>query len=245
MPRPNNISELKSFQGFTGYYRRFVKEYSKIVKPLNDLTAGYIPATRKSKHHQSFSSTDLKQPFSGKWTPSYEETFKTVIEKLTTAPVLGFANPRQPYILHTDASLHGLGAALYQEQEGQMKVIAYASRGLSNCERRYPTHKLEFLALKWAVTDKFFDYLYGAEFTIMTDNNPLTYVLTSAKLDGAGHWWLAVLSNFNFSIQYRAGKRNLDADGLSRRPHEPAEVDHSTMAEDDSAAVHFQVCEGG
>ena len=114
-----------------------------------------------------------------------------------------------------------------------MRVIAYASRGLSNCERRYPTHKLEFLALKWAVTDKFFDYLYGAEFTIMTDNNPLTYVLTSAKLDAAGHRWLAALSNLNFSIRYRAGKRNADADGLSRRPHSTAETDLSAQAEDD------------
>lgn len=98
-----------------------------------------------------------------------------------------------------------------------MRVISFASRGLSNCEKRYPTHKLEFLALKWAVTDKFYDYLYGAEFTIMTDNNPLTYTLTSAKFDAAGHRWLAALSTFNFSIQYRAGKKNQDADGLSRR----------------------------
>lgn len=113
-----------------------------------------------------------------------------------------------------------------------MKVIAYASRGLSNCERRYPTHKLEFLALKWAITDKLSDYLYEAEFTVVTDNNPLTCVLSSAKLDAAGHWWLAALSNFNFSIQYRAGKRNQDADGLSRRPHDLDETDPST-AEDD------------
>lgn len=114
-----------------------------------------------------------------------------------------------------------------------MRVIAYASRGLSNCERRYPTHKLEFLALKWAVTDKFFDYLYGAEFTVMTDNNPLNNVLTSAKLDAAGHRWLAALSNFNFNIQCRAGKRNADADGLSRRPHDPAGTDQSAQVEDD------------
>lgn len=114
--------------------------------------------------------------------------------------MLGFANPKLPYVLHTDASLHGLGAALYQEQEGHLRFIAFASRGLSNCEKRYPTHKLEFLALKWAITDKFYDYLYGAEFVVMTDNNPLTYILTSAKLDAAGHRWLASLSNFNFAF---------------------------------------------
>lgn len=134
--------------------------------------------------------------------------------------------------MHTDASLHGLGAALYQEQDGQLRVITYASRGLSNCERRYPVHKLEFLALKWAVTDKFFDFLYGAKFVVMTDNNPLTYMLTSAKLDAAGHRWLAALSSFDFSIEYRAGKRNQDADGLSRRPHTQNEHDHSSEEDD-------------
>lgn len=149
---------------------------------------------------------------------------------MTTAPVLGFADSKKPYILHTDASSHGLGAALYQEQDGQMKVITYASRGLSNCERRYPTHKLEVLSLKWAITDKFADYLYGVEFNVLTDNNPLTYVLTSAKLDASGHRWLADLSNFNFSIRYRAGKKN---DGLSRRSHAPAEIDNSTTVEDE------------
>uniref|UniRef100_A0A3B3QR63 Gypsy retrotransposon integrase-like protein 1 n=1 Tax=Paramormyrops kingsleyae TaxID=1676925 RepID=A0A3B3QR63_9TELE len=230
-PRPNNIKELKSFLGFTGYYRRFIKDFSRIAKPLNDLTVGYIPS-RKCRT-KPFSSTDMKTPFAEKWTAKCEEAFKTLIEKLTTAPVLGFANPRMPYILHTDASLHGLGAALYQEQDGQVKVIAYASRGLSNCERRYPTHKLEFLALKWAITDKLADYLYGAEFIVVTDNNPLTYILTSAKLDAAGHRWLAALSSFNFSIKYRAGKRNQDADGLSRRPHDFDGADLTAKAEED------------
>lgn len=230
-PRPNNIRELKSFLGFTGYYRRFIKDFSKIAKPLNELTAGYIPAKKKNKI-KSFSNADLKSPFADRWTPKCELAFRTLIEKLTTAPILGFANSSLPYILHTDASLHGLGAALYQQQDGQTKVIAYASRGLSKCERRYPTHKLEFLALKWAITDKLSDYLYGAEFTVVTDNNPLTYVLSSAKLDAAGHRWLAALSNFNFSIQYRAGKRNQDADGLSRRPHDCEEADLSAEAED-------------
>lgn len=231
-PKPTNISELKSFLGFTGYYRRFVKDYSKIARPLNALTAGYCPP-RKKKGSKTFTNADFRKPFGSRWTTECDVSFQTLIEKLTTAPVLGFANPRSPYILHTDASLHGLGAALYQEQEGHLRVIAFASRGLSNCERRYPTHKLEFLALKWAITDKFYDYLYGAEFVVMTDNNPLTYILTSAKLDAAGHRWLASLSNFNFSLQYRAGKKNQDADGLSRRPHPQADIDFTSKTEDD------------
>ena len=96
------------------------------------------------------------------------------------------------------------------------RVIAYASRSLKPAVQNYPAHKLEFLALKWAITDKFHDYLYGANFEVITDNNPLTYVLTSAKLDASGHRWVAALANYNFSISYRSGKLNMDADGLSR-----------------------------
>lgn len=115
------------------------------------------------------------------------------IEKLTSAPVLGFADPKLAYMLHTDASTSGLGAALYQEQEGEMRVIDYASRGLSSSEKRYPAHKLEFLALKWSIVEKFHDYLYGNAFTVISDNNPLTCVLKSAKLDAASYRWLAAL----------------------------------------------------
>lgn len=119
-----------------------------------------------------------------------------------------------PYVVHTDTSTTGLGAALYQEQDGQARVIAYASRGLSQCEARYPAHKLEFLALKWAITEKFHDYLYGNVFTVITDNNALRYVLTKAKLDATSYRWLAALSTFAFDIKYRTGKQNQDADGL-------------------------------
>lgn len=148
-----------------------------------------------------------------------QRAFDEIINKLTTAPVLGFANPKLPYVLHTDASTTGLGAALYQEQDGQMRAIAFASRGLSRSEAKYPAHKLEFLALKWAVTAKFSDYLYGTDFTVVTDSNPLTYILTSAKLDATSYRWLSALSTYSFKLQYRAGTQNQDADGLSRRPH--------------------------
>ncbi|KAL0147798.1 hypothetical protein M9458_056875, partial [Cirrhinus mrigala] len=160
-----------------------------------------------------------KEPFGGRWTPSCQTAFETLITKLSTVPVLGFADPKLPYILHTDASTSGLGAALYQEQDGQQRVIAFASRGLSHSESHYPAHKLEFLALKWAVTEKFHDYLYGSSFTVVTDSNLLTYLLTTAKLDAVSYRWLAALSTFSFTLQYRAGKQNVDADSLSRRPH--------------------------
>lgn len=220
-PVPHNLKTLRSFLGFAGYYRRFIKGYATFVKPLNDLTRGYPPVRKTPlKDKASNSSFDPKQPFDARWTPQCQQAFTTLIEKLTTAPVLGFANPSLPYILHTDASATGLGAALYQEQEGNLRVIAFASRGLSQSESRYPAHKLEFLALKWSVTEKFQDYLYGATFTVVTDSNPLTYLLTTAKLDATSHRWLAALSTFSFKILYRAGKQNLDADALSRRPHD-------------------------
>ena len=104
---------------------------------------------------------------------------------------------------------------LYQVQEGHKRVTAYASQSLSRGERNYPVHKLEFLSLKWAITDKFHEYLYSSEFQVYTDNNPLTYVLTTAKLDATGHRWVAALSNYTFSIIYKPGKDHQDADALS------------------------------
>ncbi|CAI5660481.1 unnamed protein product [Oreochromis niloticus] len=123
----------------------------------------------------------------------------------------------KPYVLHVDASLNGLGAVLNQEYPEGLKPVAFASRKISDSERNYPVHQLEFLALKWAVVDKFHDYLYGAKFTVRTDNNPLTYVLTTAKLNAVGHRWLAALATYDFNIQYRPGRHNIDADLLSRQ----------------------------
>lgn len=219
-PVPKNLRELRSFLGFAGYYRRFVKGYSNIVKPLHNLTSGYPPSHRKLKSDEKAGQyRNPKEVFGSRWTPACQQAFDLVIESLTSAPVLGFADPQKPYVLHTDASTTGLGAVLYQEQEGQCRVIGYASRGLSRSESRYPAHKLEFLALKWSVTEKFSDYLYGNHFTVVTDSNPLTYILTSAKLDATSYRWLAALSTFSFKLLYRPGKQNGDADGLSRRPH--------------------------
>ena len=128
---------------------------------------------------------------------------------------LPIQNLRPLYILHTDASGDGLGAVLYQVQEEKQGVIAYASWSLTRNERNYPVHKLEFLALKWAITDKFHEYLYGSQFKKYTDTNPLTYVLTMAKLDATGHRWVAALSNYTFNIICKPGKGHKDADALS------------------------------
>lgn len=125
--------------------------------------------------------------------------------------------------------------------DGRKQVIAYGSRGLRKAEKNYPAHKLEFLALKWAVTDKFKDYLYGREFNVLTDNNPLTYVLSSAKLDATGHRWLAALSAYNFNILYRAGKQNIDADVLSRNP--AYEYDEQTTLAKTDSQVFKALCQ--
>ena len=111
----------------------------------------------------------------------------------------------------------GLGGVLYQaDDQGVLKVVAYASRSLSQMERNYPAHKLEFLALKWAVADHFHEYLYGGRFDVYMDNNPLTYILTSAKLDVCGQRWVTSLANYDFRLFYKMGKTNIEVDALSR-----------------------------
>lgn len=124
----------------------------------------------------------------------------------------------QDYILHVDACRNGLGAVIYQVKDGKEHVVAYGSRSLRGSERNYPTHKLEFLALKWAITQKFNHYLHGRRCIVRTDNNPLTYILSTAKLDATGHRWLAeLMSVCDFKLQYKPAKRMGDADGLSRQ----------------------------
>ena len=207
-PVPQTLEQLQSFLGFVDYYRRFIKDFSKISRPLYDMFKG-SGCNKKKKHRKRKSG-----PF--QWQECHHTAFLKLVDMCCEAPILAYADYRKPFTVHTDAILDGLGVVLYQCQEGKDRVIAYASRGLSQSERNYPAHKLEFLALKWAVTDKFHDYLYGNSFTVKTDNNPLTYVLTLVKLDATGHRWVANLSEYNFDIIYRSGPSNRDADALSR-----------------------------
>ncbi|XP_075443550.1 uncharacterized protein LOC142487700 [Ascaphus truei] len=174
-PRPDNVAELRSFLGFCGYYRRFVEGYSSRAKPLNNLLKIYPEDTGRK-------ATSARQPFGDKWTPECERAFLNLKKSLTEAPVLAYADPEQPYVLHVDASLNGLGAVLHQKHPEGLRPVAYISRSLTPSEQKYPVHKLEFLALKWAITEKLHDYLYGVTFEVRTDNNPLTYINTSAKL---------------------------------------------------------------
>ena len=136
----------------------------------------------------------------------------------TTTPILAYADFSKPFKLHTDECILGLWAVLYPNQDGVDCIIVYVSRSLSNTEHKYPAHKLEFLALKWAVTEQFHKYLYGNHFVLYTDNNPFTYVLTSAKLDATGHLWVDGLANYNFAPNYQSDKINVDVNALSHIP---------------------------
>ena len=229
-PIPQTVHELRSVLGFFGYYRRFVKNYSKLMKPLYENLQGHENIKRVNKKTNiTLGDREL-------------EAFFNMKQKLTSLPILAYADFDLPFELHTDASKLGLGAVLYQYQDGKKRVIAYASRGLRSSEINYSAHKLEFLALKWAVCEKFRDYLYGQHFSVFTDNNPLCYVLTTAKLDAAGHRWLADLSAFDFSISYRCGKRNIDADALSRQNRSSESVENNADTEVITPEVISAVC---
>ena len=223
-PVPITVREVKSFLGFAGFYRRFVPYFAAIAKPLNNLTSGYVPAKSKKKGDKK-GTLSLSSNITHLWEDKHQQAFDSLIRALTSDLVLGLADKTLPFTLHCDASGTGLGAVLYQQQEGVVKVIAYASRGLNKSEQNYPPHKREFLALKWAMTDKFKDYLLGCRVTVVTDNNPLCYILKGAKLDATGHRWLAALSIFDFSLRYKKGSQHLDADGLSCRPQDAPQED--------------------
>ncbi|KAL7866135.1 hypothetical protein SRHO_G00113820 [Serrasalmus rhombeus] len=228
-PKPQTVSELRSFLGFCGYYRRFVKDFSRICRPLHELLQGSVShaslKTNPGKLIQNKIHVKTTEPFGPRWTVECDAAFDELKTQLTRTPVLAFADTQKSYVLHVDASLDGLGGVLYQEHDNQLRPVAFISRSLSPSEKRYPAHKLEFLALKWAVVDKLHDYLYGVPFEVRTDNNPLTYIMTSAKLDATGHRWLSALSTYTFGLKYRPGRKNVDADSLSRRPHASLSLD--------------------
>ena len=194
----------KIFLGLTNYYQRFLKGYAKIARPLTNLISG--------------ENADKKKALVV-WTSKCQEAFEQLKKLCTEAPVLAYLDFTKPFKLHIDVCNWGLGAILYQDQpDRKEKPISFASRSLNKAESNYPAHKLEFLALKWAVTKRFHEYLNGNDFTVYTDNNPLTYILTTAKLDATSHRWVAALAAYNFTLHYRLGKTNVNANALSRIP---------------------------
>ena len=153
---PHKIEAIQNWptpKTVTNYYRKFIKGYAKIARPLHELTSG---ENGKKKNHRV------------EWTNHCKESFDTLKAICSDCPVLAYADYTKP-----DASTTGLGAVLYQKQEGgKERVITYASCTLNKSERNYDAHKLKFLALKWAITDRFHEYLYGATFDVFTNNNP-------------------------------------------------------------------------
>ena len=178
----------------------------KTSLPLRKLLIGLESQGKKAEKHTPVD-----------WGEEEQKAFDTLKSLCSQAPILAYPNDKLPFNLHTDCSLEGLGAVLYQVQNGVRRVIAYVYRSVSTTEMNYPVHKLEFLAHKWALTDKFHDYLYsGNTFEGYINNNPLTYVLSTAKLDACSHRWVARLANYNFNIHYKSGINNIDADALSQ-----------------------------
>lgn len=221
---PRTVGQLRTLLGFLTYYRSFIQDFSRLARPLFNLLQ---TPDNMSHTNQSQARGEKGQGRKGQlpsrtpiiWTSEHQSVLSKFVEMLTNPPILAYPDFSLPFVLHTDASNKGLGAVLYQHQNNKLRVIAYGSRTLTPAERNYHLHsgKLEFLALKWAVCDKFRDYLYYApSFTVYTDNNPLTYILTTARLNAVGHRWVGELADFCFDIKYRPGKMNSDADMLSR-----------------------------
>ena len=195
---PGNITELRRLLGMLGYFRKSIPNFSRIASPLTSLLANHSAKDERAKIT---------------WDEKHQIALETLIVHLTTPPILAYPDFNQPFILHTDASIDGLGCALYQYQNDTLRTIGYGSRTLNQSEKKYHSSKLEFLALKWAICEHFRDYLY-----LFTDNNPLTYILTSGKLTATGQRWVNELAEFHFSIHYKPGVDNKVADFLSRKP---------------------------
>ena len=204
---PKQIGDIRKLLGLLGYYRRQIPDFARQAKPLFELLQCHDKDLNehKGKEQKGKSQSQVSSRKPILWNQEHQTASEDSIDCLTSPPILAYPQFDQPYVLHTDVSKDGLGAILYQRQEGKMCAIAYASRTLSPAEKNYHLHssKLELLALKWAVCDYFKDYPYHApSFMIYTDNNPLTYLLSTAKLNSTTHRWVAELADYNFSIKY-------------------------------------------
>ncbi len=223
---PKNIGELRSLLGFLGYYRGYVKGFAQRVKPMYDLLKCKESVKKENKEKKAGQRYDSKEKIV--WTEELQKILDGLVEYLKSPEVIAYPDWEKPFFMTCDASGYGLGSVLYQTQNGVDRVIGYTSRTLSDAENNYHFYsgKLEFLALKWSITERFTDYLRFSPlvFTVYTDNNPLTYVLSSAKLNAVALRWVNDLADYNFMIKYRAGKLNTDADYLSRRPLDIGEL---------------------
>lgn len=193
--RPTSATEVRSFLGLAGYYRRFVEDFSRLALPLTTLT-------RKNVKYE--------------WSNKCEQSFQELKNRLVTAPILALPVTGKEYVIYCDASRQGLGCVLMQEG----KVIAYASRQLKKHECNYPTHDLELgaiiLALKiWR------HYLFGEKCHIFTDHKSLQYIFDQKELNLRQRRWLELIKDYDCTIEYHPGKANIVADALSRKSRLP------------------------
>ena len=134
------------------------------------------------------------------------EVFEWLKQACMNSPVLAFADYTKSFLLETDTLKEGLGAVLSQKQEdGWFHPVAYGSWVLSTPEKNYHSTKLEFLALKWAITEHFKEYLLYQPFLVKTNNNPLTYIMSTPNLDATGHQWVSTLAKYDFQLEYQKG----------------------------------------
>ena len=225
-PVPENASQVRSFLGLVSYYRRYIKGFTQRAAPLQKLVTEDPNKGKKNKPGRSWNKFC---PNSFERSTEAQESFEDLKGALISAPILAFADFSKPFVLEVDASHQGFGAVLSQDQGEGLRVVAYASRGLRGAEKNYNGYssmKLELLALKWAITEKFKDYLHNATFTVYTDNNPLCYFMKSARLGATEQRWASQLAQYNFAIKYRPGKHNGNADSLSRRPRLEGDLEH-------------------
>jgi len=201
---PSLVTETKRFIGLTSWYRRFVRNFSTIMAPITALTKG----TKKKKAKNS----------SFQWTSECRAAFQEIKKRLTSAPFLVCPGFSKQFYLHTDASNVGLGAILSMEPDGS-KVVTYASRSLSEDERKYTTKELECLAVLWAV-EKLREYLEGQEFTVITDHASLLWLDSLKKPQGRLGRWAVRLQQFKYKLMHRKGGENDGPDVLSRAPVE-------------------------
>ncbi|MEL7520618.1 MAG: RNase H-like domain-containing protein, partial [Cyanobacteria bacterium J06553_1] len=195
-PSPSNPKEIKQFLGLAGFYRGFVKNYGHIAAPMTDL---------------------LKKDAKFDWGEREEQAFKSLKEALTTAPILAFPDYGLPFHLYTDASNIGLGAVLMQRIAGHPKPIAFASRVLSQTERRYHTTDKEMLAAVWGL-QHFREIILGYKVILWTDHNPITTTLDDSYKDPHGRKarYQLTIADFDVKINYIKGVNNTPPDALSR-----------------------------
>ena len=195
-PTPTNLTEVRSFIGFCSYYRKFVKDFSGVAKPLSKLTEKGVKFV---------------------WTPECETAVQQLKQLLTHSPVLGFPREEGELILDTDASDFAVGAVLSQVQDGIERPLAFYSSALSKAEINYCVTRRELLAIVMSAKH-FHHYLYGRPVLVRTDHGALQWLMSFKNPCGQVARWLQLLSGYDLKIQHRAGRQHGNADGLSRRP---------------------------